>query len=159
MKNQNRRNQAGNKEARGRAYALGGGEANQDSNVVTGTFLLNNRYASILFDSGADRSFVSTTFSSLIDIFPIALDIKYAVELADGNIIRADTIIWGSTLYLLNHPFNIDFVTPPKYVAAERSIPVIPEKYMLENVNIKLVLQHDECIEDMLRRKKLDVPS
>ncbi|GKD10620.1 hypothetical protein Tco_1190305, partial [Tanacetum coccineum] len=30
-----------------------------------GTFLLNNRYASILFDTGADRSFVSTTFSSL----------------------------------------------------------------------------------------------
>ncbi|GJT89638.1 putative reverse transcriptase domain-containing protein [Tanacetum coccineum] len=28
-------NQAGNKEARGRAYALGGGEANQDPNVVT----------------------------------------------------------------------------------------------------------------------------
>ncbi|GJW66197.1 putative reverse transcriptase domain-containing protein [Tanacetum coccineum] len=35
---------------------------NPDSNVVTGTFLLNNRYASILFDTGADRSFVSTAF-------------------------------------------------------------------------------------------------
>nr|GFD20902.1 hypothetical protein [Tanacetum cinerariifolium] len=37
---------------------------NPDSNVVTGTFLLNNRYASILFDTGADRSFVATAFSS-----------------------------------------------------------------------------------------------
>nr|GEY84329.1 putative reverse transcriptase domain-containing protein [Tanacetum cinerariifolium] len=38
---------------------------NPDLNVVTGTFLLNNRYASILFDIGADRSFISTAFSSL----------------------------------------------------------------------------------------------
>nr|GEY28041.1 putative reverse transcriptase domain-containing protein [Tanacetum cinerariifolium] len=39
-----------------------------DSNVVICMFLLNNRYASILFDTGANRSFISTAFSSLIDI-------------------------------------------------------------------------------------------
>ncbi|GJR98963.1 putative reverse transcriptase domain-containing protein [Tanacetum coccineum] len=52
------------------AYALGVRCASLDSNVITGTFLLNNRYASILFDTGADRSFVSTTFSDLIDVTP-----------------------------------------------------------------------------------------
>nr|GEU93357.1 hypothetical protein [Tanacetum cinerariifolium] len=41
----------------------------------------------------ADRSFVSTTFSPLIDITLTTLDTKYAVELADGKIIGADTII------------------------------------------------------------------
>ncbi|GKF09991.1 reverse transcriptase domain-containing protein [Tanacetum coccineum] len=56
LKNRNRGNQHGNGEARRRVYALGGGEANEDSNVVTGTFLLNNRYAYILFDTNADRS-------------------------------------------------------------------------------------------------------
>ncbi|GJY98702.1 putative reverse transcriptase domain-containing protein [Tanacetum coccineum] len=50
---------------------------NPDSNVVTDTFLLNNRYASVLFDTGADRSFVSTTFSSQINITPTALDHYY----------------------------------------------------------------------------------
>ncbi|GJV52986.1 putative reverse transcriptase domain-containing protein [Tanacetum coccineum] len=35
LKNQNYGNAAGNGEARGRAYALGGGEPNPDSNVVT----------------------------------------------------------------------------------------------------------------------------
>ncbi|GKB92601.1 putative reverse transcriptase domain-containing protein [Tanacetum coccineum] len=108
LKNQNCGKQPANSEARERAYALGGGEANQDSNVVTGTFLLNNRYAFILFDFGADRSFVSTTFSSLIDIIPTALDVSYAVELADGGAARSDIIIRGCTLNLLNHPFNID---------------------------------------------------
>nr|GEW47267.1 hypothetical protein [Tanacetum cinerariifolium] len=60
---------------------------NPDADVVTGTFLLNNRCASILFDTGADKSFVSTAFSSLININPSTLDYSYDVELADGQII------------------------------------------------------------------------
>ncbi|GKD59564.1 putative reverse transcriptase domain-containing protein [Tanacetum coccineum] len=86
------------------------GEANQDPNVITGTFLLNNRYASMLFDTGADRSLVSTTFSSIIDIAPIAQDTKYFVELADGKVIGADTIIRGCTLNFQNHPFDVDLM-------------------------------------------------
>ncbi|GKB85992.1 putative reverse transcriptase domain-containing protein, partial [Tanacetum coccineum] len=72
---------------------IGGGEANPDSNVVTGTFLLNNRYASMLFDSGADRSFVSTTFSALLDVVPSTLDVSYAVELADGRVAETNTVL------------------------------------------------------------------
>ncbi|GJW40000.1 putative ribonuclease H-like domain-containing protein [Tanacetum coccineum] len=71
----NRGNGNGNGTAQGRAYALGGRDASPDSNVITGTFLLNNRYAKILFDTGADRSFVSSTFSALIDITPTTLEI------------------------------------------------------------------------------------
>ncbi|GKA72608.1 hypothetical protein Tco_0778824 [Tanacetum coccineum] len=44
---------------------------------------------------GADRSFVSTAFSSLFDITPNARDVKYTIELSDGKIIGADTIIRG----------------------------------------------------------------
>ncbi|GJX90797.1 putative reverse transcriptase domain-containing protein [Tanacetum coccineum] len=75
-------NQTGGNETTARAYAIGGGGTNPDSNVVTGTFLLNNCYASMLFDSGADRSFVSTTFSALLDVTPTTLETSYAVELA-----------------------------------------------------------------------------
>ncbi|GJT89418.1 putative reverse transcriptase domain-containing protein [Tanacetum coccineum] len=83
--NNNCGNQAGNGNASVKVYAVGRAGTNPDSNVVTGTFLLNNRYASILFDTGADRSFVSTAFSSQIDIPPTALDYYYDVELADGR--------------------------------------------------------------------------
>ncbi|GJU51725.1 hypothetical protein Tco_1221280 [Tanacetum coccineum] len=79
--------------ARGRAFVLGGGEAIQDPNMITCTFLLKNRYASVLFDLGADRSFVSTAFSSLINIVPTALDVTFTIELANGKLIGADTII------------------------------------------------------------------
>nr|GEX39430.1 hypothetical protein [Tanacetum cinerariifolium] len=75
------------KETLARAYAVGTAETNPNSNVVTGTFLLNNRYALVLFETGADRNFVSTAFSSLIDIIPTTLDYGYDVELVDGRII------------------------------------------------------------------------
>ncbi|GJY51004.1 putative reverse transcriptase domain-containing protein [Tanacetum coccineum] len=85
--NNNRSKQVGGGNAPAKVYAVGHAGTNPDSNVVMGTFLLNNRYASILFDNGADRSFVSTAFSSQIDITPTALDHYYDVELADGRII------------------------------------------------------------------------
>ncbi|GJX08679.1 putative reverse transcriptase domain-containing protein [Tanacetum coccineum] len=81
-RNQGNQNVNGNN-AVARAYVVGTAGTNPNSNVVTGTFLLNNRYALILFDTSADRSFVSTTFSSLIDIIPTTLDNGYDVELAD----------------------------------------------------------------------------
>ncbi|GJW28100.1 putative reverse transcriptase domain-containing protein [Tanacetum coccineum] len=107
LKNGNRGNQRGNDNAPAKVYVVGNAGTNPDSNVVTGTFLLNDRYASILFDTGADMSFVSTTFSSLIDITPTTLDHYYDVELADKKIIGINTIIRGCTLNFLNHPFNI----------------------------------------------------
>ncbi|GJU64929.1 putative reverse transcriptase domain-containing protein [Tanacetum coccineum] len=86
--NNNRGNQVGGGNAPAKVYAVGHTWTNTDFNVVTGTFLLNNLYASILFDTGADRSFVSTAFSSQIDITPTALDHYYDVKLADERIIR-----------------------------------------------------------------------
>ncbi|GJW83820.1 hypothetical protein Tco_0156965 [Tanacetum coccineum] len=57
-----------------------------------------------------EGSFVSTAFSSPIDIVPTILDNDYDVKLADGKIIRVNTIIRGCTLNFLNHPFNIDLM-------------------------------------------------
>ncbi|GKE38726.1 putative reverse transcriptase domain-containing protein [Tanacetum coccineum] len=94
----------------GNAEKRGNASGNPDSNVVTGTFLLNNHYASILFDTGADRSFISTAFRSLIDIVPTLLDNSYDVELADRKIVGIYTIIQGCTLNFLDHPFHIDLM-------------------------------------------------
>nr|GEX75813.1 putative reverse transcriptase domain-containing protein [Tanacetum cinerariifolium] len=112
LKNKN----GGNKNAQGWVYAVENAEKNRNapmnpySNVVTGTFLLNNRYASILFDTGADRSFISIAFSSLVNIDPTPLGSCYDVELVDGKIVGIDTIIRGCTINFLNHPFNIDLM-------------------------------------------------
>ncbi|GJU28612.1 putative reverse transcriptase domain-containing protein [Tanacetum coccineum] len=111
-----RNKDGGNGNAQGWVYAVGNAEkrgnapGNPDANVVTGTFLLNNHYASILFDTGADRSFISTAFSSLINIAPTPLENCYDVKLADGKLVGIDTIIRGCTLNFLDHPFNIDLM-------------------------------------------------
>ncbi|GKB89224.1 reverse transcriptase domain-containing protein [Tanacetum coccineum] len=110
LKNNSHGNQGGNGNAPAKVYAVGHAGTNPDSNIATGTFLLNNRYASILFDTGADRIFVSTAYSSQIDITPTILDHYYDVELANGRIIGLNTIIRGCALNFLNHPFNIDLM-------------------------------------------------
>nr|GEY04263.1 hypothetical protein [Tanacetum cinerariifolium] len=122
LRNQNRRNKTGNKngnkagnqnggnEATTRAYAIREGGANPDSNVFTSTSLLNNCYASMLFDSGVDRSFVSSTFSDLLEVSPSTLDTSYAVELADERISKTNVILRGCTLGLLGHSFDIDLM-------------------------------------------------
>nr|GFA54880.1 hypothetical protein [Tanacetum cinerariifolium] len=60
--------------------------------------------------SGADRSFVSTTFSALLDVAPSILDTSYVVELTDGRISETNIILRGCTLGLLGHPFDIDLM-------------------------------------------------
>ncbi|GKB10470.1 putative reverse transcriptase domain-containing protein [Tanacetum coccineum] len=106
----------GNGNVQGWFYAVGNAEKkgnasrNPDANVVTGTFLLNNHYASILFDIGADRSFISAAFSSLINIALTPLENCYDVELANGKLVRINTIIRGCTLNFLDHQFNIDLM-------------------------------------------------
>ncbi|GJX72109.1 putative reverse transcriptase domain-containing protein [Tanacetum coccineum] len=145
LKDQNRENKTGNKngvgEARGKTYVLGGGDTNPDSNVVTGTFLLNNYYAFMLFDSGADRSFVSNTFSTLLDIIPDTLDVSYAVELTNGRISETNTMLRDYTLGLLGHPFNINLMT-----VELGSFDVIIDMYWLANHHVVIV-----CDEKIVR--------
>nr|GEX70493.1 putative reverse transcriptase domain-containing protein [Tanacetum cinerariifolium] len=101
------RNNPGRGGARRQAYALRHGDQNLGPNVVTGTFLLNNCYGRVLFDSGSDKSFVNVNFSHLIDIEPVKVDHSYEVELADGRVVNTNTILRGYALNLVNHLFEI----------------------------------------------------
>ncbi|GJW49262.1 putative reverse transcriptase domain-containing protein [Tanacetum coccineum] len=103
---------AGNQQndgARGRAYVVVE-NPQQNPNVVTGTFLLNDHYACILFDSGAEKSFVSSAFTHFINIAPATLNTSYEVELADGKVVSTNTILRSCTLVLLDHVFKIDLL-------------------------------------------------
>ncbi|GJX94373.1 putative reverse transcriptase domain-containing protein [Tanacetum coccineum] len=84
--------------------------AQQDPNVVTGMFLLNQHLVRVLFDSGADRSFISLSLASMLNIPSITVDTFYNIEMADGNLVSTNTVIKGCTLTLLNQPFEIDLM-------------------------------------------------
>nr|GFA60988.1 hypothetical protein [Tanacetum cinerariifolium] len=71
-----------------RAFMLGAEEARQDSNIVTGMFTLNDHFATTLFDSGADYSFVSTTFKPLLGIKPSKLGFRYEIEIVSEQLVE-----------------------------------------------------------------------
>ncbi|GJU28112.1 putative reverse transcriptase domain-containing protein [Tanacetum coccineum] len=73
-------------------------------------FLLNQHLARVLFDSGADKSFVSITLASILNIPPITLYTTYDIEMANRNLVGTNTVIQGCTLILLNQPFEIDLM-------------------------------------------------
>ncbi|GKA32382.1 reverse transcriptase domain-containing protein [Tanacetum coccineum] len=83
-----------NNNAQGRAYMLKDRNAHQDPNVVTGMFLLNQHLARVLFDSGADKSFVSISLASMLNIPPITIDTFYNIEMADGNLVCTHTLLF-----------------------------------------------------------------
>ncbi|GKB79345.1 putative reverse transcriptase domain-containing protein [Tanacetum coccineum] len=93
LKNNNRGNPAGNGNAPAKVYAVGHARTNPDSNVVTGTFLLNNRYASILFDTSAapvaraPYRLAPSEMKELLDQLQ---------ELSDKGFIRPSFLPWGA---------------------------------------------------------------
>nr|GEY09655.1 retrovirus-related Pol polyprotein from transposon 17.6 [Tanacetum cinerariifolium] len=105
-----KKNNPKGEEASGRAYVIKEADKDQGPNIVMGTFLLNNRHATVLFDSSSDKSFVNNSFSHLIDIDPVTLDNSYEVELATGRVASTNIVLKGCTINLVGHLFTIDLM-------------------------------------------------
>ncbi|GJT62196.1 putative reverse transcriptase domain-containing protein [Tanacetum coccineum] len=107
-----RRNErGGGNQVRGRAYnaSMNAAEAAKDSSVVTGTFSLNDHFATVLFDSGADFSFISTKFAPILNMNPVSNPV-IVIEIADGKKVKVDRIIRGCKLELGSSLFTIDLI-------------------------------------------------
>ncbi|GJV66114.1 hypothetical protein Tco_1476942 [Tanacetum coccineum] len=70
------------------------------------TFTNNNNYQ----NNRANKSFISISLASMLNISPITLDTTYDIEMADGNLIGTNIVIQSCTLILLNQPFEIDLM-------------------------------------------------
>ncbi|KAI3704115.1 hypothetical protein L1987_74328 [Smallanthus sonchifolius] len=99
--------------ARGRAFNINANEAQANNDVVSGTFLVNSQYASILFDTGADKSFVSLNFEPLLAKTRSQLEKTFTVEIANGDSLTIDSIIYDCSLELNDHTFPISLVPMP----------------------------------------------
>ncbi|GKF70071.1 putative reverse transcriptase domain-containing protein [Tanacetum coccineum] len=85
-------------------------EAIQDPKVVKGTFSLNDHFATVLFDSGDDFSFISTEFMPLLNVKPSIVNPGYVIEVADGKKVEVDRIIRDWKLELGNSLFSINLI-------------------------------------------------
>ncbi|KAM0026737.1 putative transcription factor interactor and regulator CCHC(Zn) family [Helianthus debilis subsp. tardiflorus] len=93
-----------------RAFVIGAAEARNDPNVVAGKFLLNDRYVSVLFDSGADASYVSLRISKKLKSPLTPLSAKRIVEIANGKNLEASHVIRDCKLELSGQTFRIDLL-------------------------------------------------
>ncbi|GKF10600.1 putative reverse transcriptase domain-containing protein, partial [Tanacetum coccineum] len=107
-----RSDRSGGNQVRGRAYNvnLNAAEAAKDSSVVTGTFSINNHFATILLDIGADFSFISIKFAPILNVKPSIENPGYVIEIADGKKVEVDRIIRGCKLELGSSLFTIDLI-------------------------------------------------
>ncbi|GJX51393.1 putative reverse transcriptase domain-containing protein [Tanacetum coccineum] len=85
-------------------------DGSRGSSLVTGTFTLNNHYATTLFNSGADYSFVSTTFIHLLDIKPSDLGFSYEIEIASGQLVEINKVICDCKLEIEDHTFDNNLI-------------------------------------------------
>ncbi|GKC80623.1 putative reverse transcriptase domain-containing protein [Tanacetum coccineum] len=127
-------------QARGRAFMLGAEEARQDPNIVTGMFTLNNHFSTTLFDSGADYSFVSTTFIPLLGLESNKLGFKYEIEIASGQLVEIEKVIKGCKLEIEGHVFDIDLIP-----FGHRSFDVIIGMDWLSNYKAEII-SHEKVV-------------
>ncbi|GJY09228.1 reverse transcriptase domain-containing protein [Tanacetum coccineum] len=157
----------GGRRAPGRVYNLCAEAAVKDNNVVNGTFLINKVYASVLFDTGADRSFMYImAYKIYRSSPPTTLDTNYSVELADGKSLTTNTILRGCTLNLQNHLFEIDLlpielgsfdvIVGMDWMAEHRAEVVCYEKYIrvpYKN-DMRIIQEHEEHLKTILELLK-----
>ncbi|GJT52069.1 putative reverse transcriptase domain-containing protein, partial [Tanacetum coccineum] len=139
-KTRNNRNQA-----RGKAFNGNVVEALQDPKVMTGTFSLNNQFATVLFDSGADFSFISTKFVPLLNVEPCIVNPGYAIEIADAKSVEVDRVICDCKLELGNSLFTIDLI-----LLGHRSFDVIVGMDWLSKNKVVIVC-HEKVVEILIK--------
>ncbi|GJW67063.1 putative reverse transcriptase domain-containing protein [Tanacetum coccineum] len=70
--------------------------------------IFQQSFATVLFDSGADFSFISTKFAPLLNVEPCIVNPGYAIKIADGKSVEVERVIRDCKLELGNSLFTID---------------------------------------------------
>ncbi|GJU55901.1 putative reverse transcriptase domain-containing protein [Tanacetum coccineum] len=169
-----RNDRGGGNQVRGRAYNanMNAAEAAKDSSVVTGTFFINDHFATVLFDSGADFSFISTKFAPMLNVKPSIANPSYVIEIANGKKVEVDRIICGCKLQLGSSLFTIDLIplghgsfdviVRMDWLSHNKAMIVCHEKVVeIPLVDGEILRVHGEHVEDStkaLKNAKVDEP-
>nr|GEU64343.1 reverse transcriptase domain-containing protein [Tanacetum cinerariifolium] len=93
------------------ALVIAANEAQQNLNVVTITFSLNDHFATVSFDSGVGFSFILTEFLPLINMKPSVIIPGYEIKIANGLKIETNKIVRSCRLDLEGHMYAIDLIS------------------------------------------------
>jgi hypothetical protein len=85
-------------------------EAHHMEEVITGVFPINDTYAHILFDSGANKSFVSISFMPYLKGVLDGLEKPYVVQMANGQEAKVDKVIRNCVIKLEGHELPLELL-------------------------------------------------
>ncbi|XP_074327544.1 uncharacterized protein LOC141665459 [Apium graveolens] len=91
---------ASNRVPTARTFNMTVKDAMRNTNVITGTLLLNSNPANVLFDSGATKSFVSKEFAEKLNLKVEPLKESLQVEIANQEIILVNQVYANCNLEL-----------------------------------------------------------
>ncbi|KAJ9541893.1 hypothetical protein OSB04_028399 [Centaurea solstitialis] len=98
---------------RARVFQLTAEEAKVEPEVVTGIFPVNSKPALVLFDAGASKSFVSTSFCKGFSNVMGRLDEPLEVEIVDEKSVIVRDIYRGNVIELGRVRFRVDLIPIP----------------------------------------------
>ncbi|KAI3672436.1 hypothetical protein L6452_38524 [Arctium lappa] len=93
--------------ARARDFNMTAEEAVETPDVVTGTFPIDSIFAKVLFDSGANRSFVSPNFVHKLLVKPKKLSQWFEVEVTDDSRVLVGEVYDGCSIDIDGHTFPL----------------------------------------------------
>uniref|UniRef100_A0A2N9HUA0 CCHC-type domain-containing protein n=1 Tax=Fagus sylvatica TaxID=28930 RepID=A0A2N9HUA0_FAGSY len=76
----------------GRVFALTKQDAETSPSVVSGTLVITNQHAQVLFDSGSTHSFISHGFARRLNMIPETLDFELSVDTPSGHVMCTDKV-------------------------------------------------------------------
>ncbi|XP_071720717.1 uncharacterized protein [Rutidosis leptorrhynchoides] len=96
-----------------RAFQMSVDAATATDDAITGMFLVNSVLARVLFDCGANRSFVSTTFCDKLNVPVSVLNEPLSVEVGDGRTVQVTKFVSGITIDIEGSLFPVICLVMP----------------------------------------------
>ncbi|KAJ9567767.1 LOW QUALITY PROTEIN: hypothetical protein OSB04_003733 [Centaurea solstitialis] len=93
-----------------RAFQMTATEVRETSDLVSGTFLVNSIPALVLFDTGAERSFVHDSLAKEFTMPTTPLSDALVVEVAGGFLVTVRDCFEGCTIELDGEPFSATLI-------------------------------------------------
>ncbi|KAJ9557680.1 hypothetical protein OSB04_012294 [Centaurea solstitialis] len=93
-----------------RAFQMTAAEVRETSDLVSGTFLVNSIPTLVLFDTGAERSFVHDTLAKDFTMPTTPLSDALVVEVAGGFLVTVRDCFEGCTIELDGEPFSATLI-------------------------------------------------
>jgi hypothetical protein len=101
---------AGTSKGNTRVFVMTAEEARKMEDVIIGMFPINNIYAHVLFDSGANKSFVSINFMSCLEGSLDGLTNPYVVEMANGHEVRVETVLRNCSIRISDQEISLELL-------------------------------------------------